>query len=288
MFSTGASTGYIASLTNGLLILPYCEIIKLGQSKRTIQLTYLFQVSIFTSDLSPSLLGLLVAAGAIGSFFSFIPASYIADILGRRNCVCIGSVIVIIVSIVQALVPNQWVFLSTRVLAGMGGGIAATAAPLLITEIAHPRQRQSATGLYNCCWCVGSISSAIVTIATLKLDNSWSWRLPCLLQILYPVLQLIGLAIIPESPRWLVSANKKAEALEILQKHHANGATDNEDVQIEFEQICSLIPLERKTAEHGWNKFFSSRGHLHMLTICVLVGIMQEWAGNGKSLHAIW
>ena len=193
----------------------------------------------------------------------------------------------IIVSIVQALVPNQWVFLSTRVLAGMGGGIAATAAPLLITEIAHPRQRQSATGLYNCCWCVGSISSAIVTIATLKLDDSWSWRLPCLLQILYPVLQLIGLAIIPESPRWLVWANKKAEAPEILQKHHANGATDNEDVQIEFEQICFLIPLERKTTDHGWNKFFSSRGHLHMLTICALMGIMQEWAGNGKSLHAI-
>ncbi|KAJ5569285.1 hypothetical protein N7450_011771 [Penicillium hetheringtonii] len=261
MFSTGASTGYIGSLINGLLILPY--------------------FSIFTNGLSPSLLGLLVAAGAIGSFVSFIPASYIADILGRRICVCIGSIIVIIVSIVQASIPNQWVFLSTRALAGMGGGIAATAAPLLITELAHPRQRQSATGLYNCTWCVGSISSAIATIATLKLDNSWSWRLPCLLQILYPILQLVGLAIIPESPRWLVSTNKKSEALEILQKYHANGATDNEDVQIEFEQICSLIPLEHKMAEHGWKKFFSSRGHLHMLAICVLVGVMQEWAGNG-------
>lgn len=258
-----------------------------NQGKRTTQLTLLFPVSIFTNGLSPSLLGLLVAAGAIGSFVSFIPASYIADILGRRICVCIGSIIVIIVSIVQASIPNQWVFLSTRALAGMGGGIAATAAPLLITELAHPRQRQSATGLYNCTWCVGSISSAIATIATLKLDNSWSWRLPCLLQILYPILQLVGLAIIPESPRWLVSTNKKSEALEILQKYHANGATDNEDVQIEFEQICSLIPLEHKMAEHGWKKFFSSRGHLHMLAICVLVGVMQEWAGNGKPLQRI-
>lgn len=53
--------------------------------------------------------------------------------------------------------------------------------------------------------------------------NSWSWKIPCLLQAFYPAAQLVGLLIVPESPRWLVSKNKKNEALKILARYHANG-----------------------------------------------------------------
>ncbi|KAJ5675486.1 hypothetical protein N7462_008383 [Penicillium macrosclerotiorum] len=261
MFSTGASTGYVGSLINGLQVLPF--------------------FTIFTQNLSPSTIGLMIASGAIGSFVSYIPASYIADTLGRKKCVGIGSTIVIITSLFQGVFPNRWVFMSTRLVAGIGSGIAAAAAPLLVTEIAHPHTRQSATAIYNTTWCMGSITSAVVTILTLNIASSWSWRLPCLLQMVYPSLQIISLMFVPESPRWLVSAGRKSEALCILRKYHSNGNEHDEIVQKEFDQICSLIPLNSKSATHGWKKFFSCRGSMHMLGICIMVGFMQEWAGNG-------
>jgi MFS family permease len=232
--------------------------------------------------LDPNIVGLIIAATSLGALVSFTPASYIADIFGRKTCVGIGASIVIVAAIIQTSIQNHWAFFGTRILSGIGMGITQTAAPLLATEIAHPRQRQTATALYNASWCLGAISSAAVTYATIGIENSWSWRVPCLLQIAYPLFQILGLLVfVPESPRWLVSKGRKDEALAILGKYHANGDTGDELVQYEYHLICSTITAEI-TNTTNWNTFVSSKGNMHRLAICVLVGLMQEWAGNGK------
>ncbi|KAJ5773929.1 hypothetical protein N7457_008825 [Penicillium paradoxum] len=261
MFSTACSAGYIGNLVNSLLVLPEFDTIIGG--------------------LDPNIVGLIIAATSLGALVSFAPASYIADRFGRKTCVGIGSSIVIIGAIIQTSIQHHWAFFGTRILSGIGMGITQTAAPLLATEIAHPRQRQTATALYNSSWCLGAIGSAVVTYSTMGMKSNWSWRVPCLLQVSYPMLQILGLIVfVPESPRWLVSKGRKEEALAILGKYHANGDADDELVQYEYGQICSTITAEI-TNTTTWSTFFSSKGNMHRLAICVLVGLMQEWAGNG-------
>ncbi|KAJ5918807.1 hypothetical protein N7454_009951 [Penicillium verhagenii] len=260
MFASSAGTGYNGSLINGLLVLP--------------------EFFTIIGGLNPNILGLLIAATSLGAFISFVPASYFADILGRKSCVCIGSLLVIVASLVQAAVNSHWAFFGCRVLAGVGVGTAQTAAPLLATEIAHPRHRQTATALYNAAWSVGSIASAAITLATLYMNGVWSWKIPCMLQAVFPLMQLIGLCFVPESPRWLVSKGRKDEALAILGKYHANGNPDDELVQHEYNQICISINVLNQQPGY-WSTFFSSRGDMHRLAICVICGLMQEWAGNG-------
>jgi sugar porter (SP) family MFS transporter len=228
--------------------------------------------------------GLIIAAVSLGSFMSFIPGSYIADNLGRKICVLIGSSLVIIASIIQVSTQNHWVFFSARVLAGMGVGVSQTAAPLLITESTHPRQRQAFTGLYNALWFIGSITSATIGFAGLALAGSWSWKLPCLTQVFYPILQLIGLCFVPESPRWLVSRGRKEEGMAILAKYHANGDENDELVQDEFYQICKSINAESDSSSRRWGAFLESRSNMHRLAICVILGFMQEWSGNGMTI----
>lgn len=203
--------------------------------------------------------------------------------MGRRVCVGIGCSLVITAGCIQASIQNHWVYFGCRVLAGFGAGISQTAAPLLTTESAHPRQRQTLTALYNACWCWGSITSAAVTFGTLRIANSWSWRIPCLMQAFFPTLQLLGLCFVPESPRWLVSKNRSDEALVVLAKYHANGVVEDELVQYEFQQICTSINAEVDRNGSSWSSFFSSWGDIHRLSICVWVGIMQEWAGTGMN-----
>ncbi|KAI3196952.1 hypothetical protein CBS147311_7098 [Penicillium roqueforti] len=261
MLSASATAGYCASMINGLLVLP--------------------EFSNFLKDLDTNARGLIIAAVSLGSFCSFIPGSYIADNLGRRICVLIGSTLVIIASIIQVATNNPWVFFFARVLAGIGVGVSQTAAPLLITESTHPRQRQTFTGLYNALWFIGSITSAGIGFAGLTIVGSWSWKLPCLTQIFYPVLQLVGLCFVPESPRWLVSRGRKDEGMAILARYHANGDENDELVQDEFYQICESINAESDKSCRRWSSFFASRSNMHRLSICVILGFMQEWSGNG-------
>ncbi|CAI7628413.1 unnamed protein product [Penicillium palitans] len=261
MLSASATAGYCASMINGLLVLP--------------------EFSKFLDGLDANGRGLIIAAVSLGSFCAFIPGSYIADNLGRRICVLIGSSLVIIASIIQVATNNNWVFFGARVLAGMGVGVSQTAAPLLITESSHPRQRQAFTGLYNALWFIGSITSAAIGFAGLTILGSWSWKLPCLTQVFYPVLQLIGLCFVPESPRWLVSRGRKEEGMAILARYHANGDENDELVQDEFYQICKSINAESDKSARRWSTFFATRSNLHRLSICVILGFMQEWSGNG-------
>ncbi|EKV07410.1 hypothetical protein PDIG_72710 [Penicillium digitatum PHI26] len=260
MLSASATAGYCASMINGLLVLP--------------------EFTNFLEGLDTNARGLIIAAVSLGSFCSFIPGSYIADNLGRRICVLIGSSLVIIASIIQVATNNNWVFFSARVLAGMGVGVSQTAAPLLITESTHPRQRQAFTGLYNALWFIGSITSAAIGFAGLTIVGSWSWKLPCLTQVFYPVLQLIGLCFVPESPRWLVSRGRKEEGMAILARYHANGDENDELVQDEFYQICKSINAESDKSCRRWSTFLATRSNLHRLSICVMLGFMQEWSGS--------
>lgn len=249
-------------------------------------LTHHGTVTEFLSGLDSNSTGLIIASVSLGAFLSFIPASYVADILGRRTCVSIGATVCILASILQVSIKHPWVFFGARILTGIGVGFSQTAAPLLITETAHPSQRPTLTGLYNAVWFCGSITAAAITFSTLSIGNSWSWRVPCMLQVLYPSMQLVALCVIPESPRWLVSKNRQGEALAMLTRYHANGDMHDKLVQDEYDQICASIHAEadQKSASR-WSAFFRSKGDIHRFTICVLLGFMQEWTGNGMRSH---
>lgn len=240
------------------------------------------------NGLSPNGTGLIIAAVSLGAFLAFIPASYVADRFGRRFSVGIGSSLVMVAAIVQVAVQQHWVFFGARVVTGIGVGFSQTAAPLLIAESAHPRQRRTLTGLYNAVWFCGSITAAGISFSTLAITNNWSWRIPCLFQIFFPSFQLLGLWTMPESPRWLVAKGRQGEALAMLTRYHANGDVNNLVVREEYDQICSSISAEAdmKSASR-WSAFFRSRGDIHRLAICILLGFMQEWTGTGMSLVSV-
>lgn len=74
-------------------------------------------------------------------------------------------------------------------------------------------------------------SAAWTTFGTFKIHNTWSWRVPSALQALPSVLQVFLIWFVPESPRFLVSKGKEAQALHTLAYYHADG---NECVPFKF------------------------------------------------------
>lgn len=75
--------------------------------------------------------------------------------------------------------------------------------------------------------------------------GSNQWRGPIGLQMALPSIILCGLYWMPESPRYLLAADRAAEALEVIRRMHGNSKDpDNDFVKREFYQMRKQIELD--------------------------------------------
>jgi hypothetical protein len=85
--------------------------------------------------------------------------------------------------------------------------------------------------MYNCLWYVGSIIAAWTVFGTIRYTTDAAWRIPVAMQAAMPVIQILGIWLLPESPRWLCSKDRLDEAFSVLAKVRRQGACkESEDV----------------------------------------------------------
>ncbi|KAJ6007900.1 hexose transporter protein [Penicillium herquei] len=227
-------------------------------------------------------LGLLAAAMSIGSMLSIPVVPYIADVWGRRAGVVIGCVIMLFGVAMVSIGYRIALFVVGRIVLGFGLGIAQECSPLLVTELVHPQHRAVYSSIYNSLWYVGSLIGACVALGTNHIQGSaWAWRVPCLLQGIPSVCQLVLIWTVPESPRWLISKGRLEEAKKVLAYVHAQGDEDDALVNVEFDEIQQTIALEKALEKNSWTEFWSTAGNRHRSIILISIGFFSQWSGNG-------
>jgi MFS family permease len=97
----------------------------------------------------------------------------------------LGSLFVVIGTIVQATCHNLGGFMVGRFLLGFGVAICASAGPSYVSEMAHPAYRGAMTGLYNVLWFGGGIPGTFIPWKTSQIQSEQSWRIPIWLQMVY-------------------------------------------------------------------------------------------------------
>ncbi|QKD62881.2 general substrate transporter [Fusarium oxysporum Fo47] len=97
-----------------------------------------------------ALLGITSASYPLGAIISTPFSAYISDRFGRRLSIIIGSFIMIIGVIVQCASTNIETFIGGRIIVGFGITLALAAAPVLISELAHPRHRAGPACIQVC------------------------------------------------------------------------------------------------------------------------------------------
>ncbi|KAL4947196.1 hypothetical protein BDW69DRAFT_190415 [Aspergillus filifer] len=230
---------------------------------------------------SGATLGLLSNMQIIGGAIALPIAPWVSDKFGRRHPIFAGSIVLIVGAAIQGGANGIGMFIAGRGLVGFGGAFVATAASPLIAELAYPTQRPIITSIYNTSWYLGSIVAAWVTYGTFRMPNSWSWRIPSLLQALPSLIQLAFAYLIPESPRWLIANDQPDEAEKILVKYHAGGEMDTELVRWELAEIKLALQSEEEQASASYMHFLKTKGNRHRLFLAVILGFMIQWCGNG-------
>lgn len=173
-------------------------------------------------------------------------------------------------------------FIAARGIIGLGLAFNITAAPLLLLELAYPKQQGPIVGIYNSLWNLGALSAAWITFGTFRIENTWSWRVPSLLQGLSSVIQIGLFFAMDESPRWLIAQERDAEARKLITKYHANGDDSDPAVTMEMQEIRTALRLEAEfNRTTSYMSFFHTPGNRRRFFIILAVGFFSQWSGNG-------
>lgn len=128
----------------------------------------------------------------------------------------------------------------------------------------------------------GSLVAAWATYGTRNYGSNWTWRVPCLLQVLIPVLIIPGLLLAPESPRWLFSKDRVEEARAFLIKSHAGGDENSKLVAFELAEIQGTLEMERLAkSSTSYVDMVKTKGNRHRLFISITLGVFAQWNGVG-------
>ena len=190
-------------------------------------------------------LGLTVAIALIGTILGSVAAGFPAEKFGRKKVLIVVATLYFLSAIGCALSNSWYLFLTFRLLGGIGVGGSSVVAPLYITEIAPPAIRGRLVGLnqFNivCGILLAFLSNYL--IATNVSDQAWRWMLG--VQAIPAFLFFSLLFFIPDSPRWLIKKNREAEAKKVLLR---TGINDPEALILEIrESIHSETQAQSET-----------------------------------------
>ncbi|EXJ93914.1 hypothetical protein A1O1_02307 [Capronia coronata CBS 617.96] len=231
--------------------------------------------------LTTATLSLNTATVWVGSMLAGILYAKVPDWIGRRWSLFFGAIFTIIGVIIQTASQNIGMFVAARIIIGFGTGASSIAGPVYVSETLPVRYRAWGLGIFYDFWYVGGLIAAGVTYGTAKMDSTWAWRLPSALQGLFSIMCLIILPFTPESPRWLHSQGRSAEALVVLAQTCADGNVDDPTVQVQFREITDTLAFEKSYEKPSFFKqFLASKSTRKRIFLSSTVAVFAMLSGN--------
>lgn len=190
--------------------------------------------------MSPLVGGFMTAAVPLGALVAASVAGPITDRFGRRSVLMAAATLFTVGALVAASVDTVTMLVIARFVLGVAIGMAAVAAPLYIAECAPLESRGAMVSTYQLAITVGILASYLAGVAIHDEAATGMWRIMFGLGIVPGVLFLVGLALLPESPRWLVRRQRPADANASLVRLRKPGA----DVDGEVAEMVRSVKAE--------------------------------------------
>ncbi|TDZ10335.1 Lactose permease [Colletotrichum sidae] len=186
--------------------------------------------------------------------------------------------ITVIAAILQATSQHIAMFCIARVIIGFGTTASVISGSAYLAETLPWDQRAWGLALFDDFFYVGALTAAGVTYGSFKINSTWAWRLPSLVQGAWGLLCISLLPWLPESPRWLVDQGRAHDALMVLAQINARGDTSDELVRLQFRQICETIEYERDPM--SCKEAVRNRGARKRLLITATCALISMLTGN--------
>ncbi|KAF2472124.1 sugar transporter [Lindgomyces ingoldianus] len=229
-------------------------------------------------------IGAINTAYTVGAVVAgFFLGGPLADFGGRRMGMTVGAALVIIATFMQTFSPrgNVGCFIGGRVLIGIGQGLALTAGPIYIGELAPSEIRGMIMSFWQMFYSVGSFIAYWVNYACSKHTKTlgeWDWKMVVIFQLLMPVLIIAQVYFIPETPRWYIQhGNRIEDARKSLYKVRD---TDQE-VEDEILAIREAIEFEKEAISSGYSALWKDKSVRKRMYLALIINAGQQITGQG-------
>jgi SP family sugar porter-like MFS transporter len=176
---------------------------------------------------SPLMQGVAMTSALVGCLVGAMVAGAAADKYGRKPLLMVSAVLFTVSAIATGLFNDFFLFNISRLVGGMGIGVASALSPMYIAEVSPAEIRGRMVSLNQMTIVLGILGAQIVNMLLARdtavaesqaWNEEWGWRWMFWAETLPAALFLVMSCFIPESPVYLKmksaprTAGKKAEA----------------------------------------------------------------------------
>ncbi|RJS93017.1 sugar porter family MFS transporter [Salinisphaera sp. Q1T1-3] len=227
-----------------------------------------FQISDFTQEI-------IVSSMMFGAAFGAAFSGWLSRRFGRKSTLGVSGAVFVVGALASAIAWSPEALIFARIVLGLAVGISSYIAPVYLSEIAPERIRGTLISFYQL-MIMGGILLAYLVNAVFSYSGGWRWMLGVI--AIPGVLMVLGMLVLPRSPRWLTNSRREDEARDVLMRLRGG---DADSVDAEMSRIREASRIKRA----GWHLFRENRNFRRSVGLGMLLQFMQQFTGANVILY---
>ncbi|KAJ4191832.1 hypothetical protein NW767_010739 [Fusarium falciforme] len=181
----------------------------------------------------------------VGQLAGLVANAFCQDRFGARYTMMFFLAWMAVMIAIPCFAPSLPILAWGEAMCGVSWGVFQTLSTTYASEVVPTVLRPYVTAYVCMCWGAGILLSGGVVRAVAGIEGDMGWRLPFLLQWIWPLPLFIGAYFAPESPWNAVRRNKLDVAKKSLMRLHEANAEREAEVEATLAYIRHTTALER-------------------------------------------
>ncbi|MGX5819359.1 sugar porter family MFS transporter [Chitinophaga lutea] len=204
----------------------------------------------------------------VGCFAGSLVTGALTDRFGRKLPLIVSALIFSVSSIMMGWAGSYEALIAWRMLAGVAVGAASILSPLYIAEVSPAAVRGRMVSVNQLTIVIGILLAYLSNYLLAGTEDNWRWMFSA--GAVPAALFFICVFFVPESPRWLYTHGRKAEAVALLQRISGEAAMEAEIGQIEKSM--------GKDAGGRWQDLWK-KGVRGVVLLGIVIAVFQQISG---------
>ncbi|MGC7097266.1 sugar porter family MFS transporter [Amycolatopsis lurida] len=236
-----------------------------------------------TTDLglTPFTEGLVTSSLLLGAALGAVAGGRLADRRGRRRNILLLAVIFLIGTLGCTFAPTTAVMVLSRFVLGLAVGGASVTVPTYLAEVSPAERRGRLVTQNELMIVTGQLLAftfnAIIGHTLGESAGVWRWML--VVATLPAVVLWFGMLAMPESPRWLASHDRFADALAVLKQVRSAPRAEAELAEVR------QLAIEDKQAQTGSLRDLATPWIRRLVLVGIGIGIVQQITGVNSIMY---